>query len=107
MAAALFSGRGGQVKVVAVMLKLLTPSIAKIGLTLILLVVSAALWRAYIIAHIGDSFPFGFPFVFWESWGPCRPGENCAAGRWWALMLDIIIWYSVSAVILTRRSSQT
>jgi len=86
---------------------LLTPSVAKIGLTLVLLIVSAALWRAYVISHIGDTFPLGFPFVFFESWGPCRPGQNCAEGRWWALILDVMIWYIVSAVILARRSRQT
>jgi hypothetical protein len=81
---------------------MLRPTIFKTLLTLSLVYLSGALWRVYIISRIGDSFPFGFPFVFWETWGPCRPGDNCASFSWWALIGDIVIWYIISAVILTR-----
>lgn len=90
-------------KLIAFILKILTPSIAKIVLTLLLFVVSSLLWRTYIISTISDTFPVGFPFAFWETWGPCQPGDNCASGNRLALLGDVAIWYIISAVILTRR----
>ena len=86
------------------MKRLLKPTIFKIVLTLVLFYISGLLWRLYIISHLSDSFPFGFPVVFWESWGPCQPGQVCSAFWGWALLVDVLIWYIVSAVILTRRS---
>ena len=93
-------------KVSAYMLKLITPSVAKISLTLFLVVVSGLLWRVYIVSRIGDSFPLGFPFVFWETWGPCRPGDDCALFKGWALVGDVVVWYIISAMILSRLLSK-
>jgi len=84
---------------------MLKPTIFKIVLTLFLFCISGLLWQLYIISRIGDSFPFGFPVVFWESWGPCQVGQVCSSFRGWALLVDILIWYIVSAVILTSRST--
>lgn len=43
------------------------------------------------------SFPVGFPFQFFLSWGPCQPGENCSEFNGLFLVFDIVIWYVVGA----------
>ena len=78
----------------------LKPNLWKIALTVILLYASSALWRAYIIRRISDTFPHGFPFQFYLAWGPCPPGEICFEVNWLFLVFDISIWYLVSAFIV-------
>ena len=77
----------------------LTPG--KIVLTLALFTITSLFWRQYVIATISDTFPWGFPLQFYLAWGPCPPGKSCSEfnGLWFTL--DIIIWYLVSALILS------
>jgi hypothetical protein len=78
----------------------LKPNLWKILLTVILLYASSALWRAYVIRRISDTFPHGFPFQFYLAWGPCPPEEICFEFNWLFLVFDITIWYCVSAFIV-------
>jgi hypothetical protein len=84
------------------MLRFLRPNLWKILLTLALLYGSSALWRAYVISRISDTFPHGFPFQFYLGWGPCPPGEICYEFNGLFLFFDILIWYVVSAFVLDR-----
>lgn len=54
------------------------------------------------------SFPVGFPFQFFLSWGPCQPGENCSEFNGLFLVFDIVIWYVVGAWLgsLFRRTQR-
>jgi hypothetical protein len=87
------------------MLKFLKPTLWKIILTVILFSLSSALWGAYVMSRISDTFPSGFPFRYYLAWGPCPPGEICSEFNWLYLILDIVIWYVVSALVvdLVRR----
>gem|GEM_PF-1748466 len=91
------------------MSRTLKPNFWKVALTIILFSISSALWRTYVISRISDTFPIGFPFQFYRAWGPCPPGENCSEFNLLFLLLDVIIWYLVSAFvvhwIMDRRSS--
>ena len=78
----------------------LKPNLWKILLTLALLFVSSVLWRSYIITRISDTFPIGFPFQFYLSWGPCPPGQICSEFNTLFLFLDASIWYLISAAIV-------
>lgn len=78
----------------------LRPNPLKIILAFVLFVVTSYLWRMYIISTISDTFPWGFPLQFYLAWGPCPPGEICSEFNGLYLMLDIIIWYVVSAFII-------
>jgi hypothetical protein len=78
------------------------PSVQKIIPTLALLYISSALWRAYIISTISDTFPVGFPLQFFLVWGPCQAGQNCSEFNWLNLVLDMLFWYVVSALIINR-----
>jgi hypothetical protein len=80
----------------------LKPSIQKIISTLALLYISSALWRAYIISTISDTFPVGFPLHFFLAWGPCQAGQNCSEFNWLYLVLDVLFWYVVSAFVTDR-----
>ena len=82
------------------MLRLLKPNLWKIVLAVILLYISSALWRAYVIRRISDTFLHGFPFQFYVAWGPCPPGEICFEFNWLYLVLDLLIWYVISAFIV-------
>ena len=78
----------------------LKPDLWKLLLTIILLYASSALWRAYVISRISDTFPHGFPFQFYLAWGPCPPGEICFEFNWLYLVFDMGIWYFVSAFLV-------
>jgi len=86
---------------------LLKPTVLKIILTIVFLVLSSILWRGYVISTISDTFPWGFPLQFYLAWGPCQPDETCFDfnGLW--LMLDVAIWYLVSgfAVDMLKKNS--
>jgi len=84
------------------MKRILKPNPWKIGLALGLLSIASILWRAYVIARISDTFPMGFPLQFYLSWGPCQAGQNCSESNWLFLMLDILIWYLISAFMVDR-----
>lgn len=78
------------------------PTLGKLMLTAGLLFASSALWRMYVISRISDTFPWGFPFQFYLAWGPCPPGQNCSEFNGLYLILDVILWYVVSAFLLDR-----
>ena len=84
------------------MLSFLKPSFWKIVLTILLFYASSELWRAYVIRRISDTFPRGFPFQYYLGWGPCPPAETCFEFRWLYLVLDVLIWYAVSAWVVSR-----
>lgn len=76
------------------------PTIWKIILTSTLFIITSLLSRNYVISHISDTFSWGFPLQFYFAWGPCPLGESCSEfnGLW--LIIDILIWYLVSAFII-------
>jgi hypothetical protein len=80
----------------------LRPSLWKVILAISLFYASSTLWRAFVIARISDTFPRGFPFQYYLGWGPCPPGEVCFEFNWLYLILDIVIWYVVSALIVDQ-----
>jgi hypothetical protein len=84
------------------MLRFLKPDIRKIALGLLLFAASSFFWRTYTISRISDTFPHGFPFQFYMGWGPCRPGEICHEFHSLYLVLDLAIWYIISALIVDR-----
>ena len=84
------------------MKSLLKPDLWKIVLAAILFYASSALWRMYIITRISDTFPRGFPLQYYVGWGPCPPGESCFEFSWLYLILDIVIWYILSAWIVQQ-----
>ena len=84
------------------MFSFLKPSFFKIVLFLAFFVLSSWLWSIYVISRISDTFPVGFPFQFFLSWGPCQPGENCSEFNGLFLVFDIVIWYVVGAWIVSR-----
>jgi hypothetical protein len=88
------------------MLNFLKPDLWKFVLTGILFFVSSAVWQVYVLSHISDTFPAGFPFEFFVAWGPCPPGQNCSEFNGLFLIFDLIIWYLVSALIVDRFRSQ-
>jgi hypothetical protein len=84
------------------MLHFLKPSLWKILLAAGLFYVSGALWRAYVISRISDTFPHGFPFQYYVGWGPCPPGQTCSEFNGTFLLLDLLLWYAVSAFLVDR-----
>ena len=84
------------------MMRILKPNFWKFILATALLYGSSMLWRIYVISRISDTFPHGFPLQFYLGWGPCQPGEICSEFNWLYLVLDLMIWYAVSAFIVDR-----
>jgi hypothetical protein len=84
------------------MLDVLKPNTWKILCGLALFFVSSMLWRMYVVSHISDTFPSGFPFQYYLGWGPCPAGENCSQFNSMYLVLDLLIWYGVSAFPVDR-----
>ena len=79
----------------------LKPSVLKIILTFGLFIAASYLWRMLITSRITDVFPLGFPLPFYVAWGPCPPGESCSEFSWLWLVVDIAVWYVVSAFIIS------
>ena len=84
------------------MKQILKPDIWKILLSFALLYISSALWHVYVISRVSDTFPLGFPFQFYLGWGPCQAGQNCSESNWLFLVIDMILWYVVSAFSVDR-----
>ncbi len=84
------------------MLNFLKPNLWKIVLTLALLIISSILWRTFVVSRISDTFPMGFPFQFYMAWGPCQAGEDCSEFNSIYLVLDLLIWYVSSALLVDR-----
>lgn len=80
----------------------LRPTLPNLLLTFLLFLVSSYLWRMYVMSTISDTFPWGFPLQFYLGWGPCPPGEICSESNTLFLILDLVFWYSVSALVLSR-----
>ncbi len=78
----------------------LKPSVKTIVLAFFLLVFSSLLWRLFVLSRISDTFPVGFPFQFFLSWGPCQPGGNCSEFNGLYLVFDVVIWYVVAAWVI-------
>jgi hypothetical protein len=72
----------------------------KIVFTIFLFFGSSALSAAIVPRFISDTFPTGFPFWFYLAWGPCPPGQVCSEFNGLYLVLDLIIWYGISALIV-------
>jgi hypothetical protein len=85
----------------------LKPNLWKLLLTIALFYASSYLWRAYTMSRISDTFPRGFPFEYYMAWGPCPPGETCFEFNTLYLVLDLVIWYLVSAVLVDRFQKRT
>ena len=81
-------------------LQFLTPSVAKTLLTFAVLILSSMVWRMFIISRISDTFPMGFPLQFYLAWGPCQAGEICSEFNSVFLLLDLLVWYVVSAFVI-------
>ena len=78
------------------------PTLLKIVLAFILLVISSSFWRLYVMATISDTFPWGFPLQFYTAWGPCPPGDVCSEANILFLILDLAFWYTVSGFLVSR-----
>ena len=90
----------------SVMFKFLQPTPWKIALTFLLFFITSLLWRIFVTARIMDVSPFGFPFQFFVTWGPCPPGGNCSEFNGLFLTLDLLLWYAASAWLLSRTRKQ-
>jgi hypothetical protein len=80
----------------------LKPTFAKIFIALVLFILSSWLWRMFIISRISDTFPHGFPLQFYLAWGPCQPNEVCSEFNGLYLIIDLAIWYLVSAFVVNK-----
>ncbi len=50
---------------------------------------------------VQDYQGFGWPFYFYESWGPCPPTTSvCHASNLLALIADVVIWYFVLCLVV-------
>ena len=90
----------------SVMLKFLQPTPWKIALTFVLFFTASLLWRIFVTARIMDVSPFGFPFQFFVTWGPCPPGEDCSSFNGLFLLFDLLAWYVIGAWALNRFRKQ-
>jgi hypothetical protein len=82
------------------------PTFTKVVLALVLLVLSAWLWRLLVIRTISDTFVWGFPLQFYLAWGPCPSGETCFEVRPLSLVADGLYWYAVAALLLRLAGSR-
>jgi len=84
------------------MLNFLKPTLWKIIFAAGLFTASSFLWRSFVISRISDTFPLGFPFEFYQAWGPCPPGQSCSEFNGTLLLLDALAWYAFSAFVVAR-----
>ncbi len=82
------------------MLKLFQPSIFKIALTLVLFASLTWLWGVLGNLVIMDASFYGVPLHFYSVWGPCQIGSDCSEFNGWYLVLDVLIWYVASALLV-------
>jgi hypothetical protein len=80
----------------------LKPTLLKAVITFGLFTVFSWLWRIYIMSTISDTFPLGFPMQFFFAWGPCQAGQNCSEFNGLYLILDLIFWYIIGAILVSR-----
>jgi hypothetical protein len=84
------------------MLSFLKPTLWKFVLATAVFAASSFLWRSFVISRISDTFPLGFPFQFYQAWGPCPPGQVCSEFNGVFLLLDVLLWYVVCAWLMDR-----
>jgi hypothetical protein len=77
------------------------PTLLKICLAFVLLILFSYLWRLYVISTVSDTFPWGFPLQFYLAWGPCPPGEICSETNVFFFMLDALFWYVASGFLVS------
>lgn len=80
-------------------LSFLKPTLPKIITAGVLLGVTYVLQASWWNANFADYWAYGFPFPFYETWGPCEIDAVCRAFRWPRLLLDVAIWYLLAAVV--------
>jgi hypothetical protein len=81
---------------------ILKPTALKLIFALALFFLSSYLWRLYVISTISDTFPWGFPLQFYMAWGPCPPGAICSESNFLFLILDLVFWYLVGALVVSK-----
>ncbi len=79
------------------LIALIKPTLWKIIFTILLFV--SASWISQFLSSmfIMDVTYTGFPLHFRASWGPCQIGSGCSEFNGLYLVLDILIWYVISA----------
>jgi hypothetical protein len=80
----------------------LKPTPLKIATALVIFLLVSYLWRLYFMSRVSDASPWGVPLPFYMTWGPCPPGETCSESNALFLFLDLLIWYIVSALLISR-----
>ena len=81
---------------------ILKPTLLKVIATLVLFAAFSWLWRNTVGLAIMDVSYYGVPWHYFVAWGPCQPGGNCSEFNGLYLTLDIIFWYIVSAILISR-----
>ena len=82
------------------LLRHLKPDAARLVLAVGALAVSAFARYAFQAARIADLWSWGFPFAFYETWGPCPPGVTCRAFALAPLLADLLFWYVLSVMLV-------
>jgi hypothetical protein len=75
---------------------ILKPNFWKIALAIILLGISSALWRTYVVTHNSRRVSLSILLEL----GACPPEQNCSEFSMLFLLLDVIIWYLIRAFIM-------
>jgi hypothetical protein len=84
---------------------LFVPTPKKLVLTAIFFfLVGWIVWPAMITSIMTDWYPVGFPFAI-HAEGLCPPTYICVDFRWSALIIDVLVWYTVSAILINARLS--
>jgi hypothetical protein len=78
------------------------PTLLRILFALSLFLLFSFLWRLYVLSTISDTFPWGFPLQFYLGWGPCPSGEICSQSNVFFLLLDLIFWYVISGIVVSK-----
>jgi hypothetical protein len=84
------------------MKSVLKPTLLKVVITFGLFTVFSWSWRIYVMSTISDTFPLGFPMQFFLAWGSCQAGQNCSEFNGLYLTLDLIFWYIIGAILVSR-----
>jgi hypothetical protein len=69
--------------------------VVAIALSLVLFAVSSVMRFVIQAGRITDIWSWGFPFAFYEAWGPCPAPGTCQALNPLLLMLDTLVWVAV------------
>jgi hypothetical protein len=80
----------------------LSPALGKIVLDIVLFYIFGWIIKPMTIFGT-DWYPVGFPFTVYAE-GFCLPDYVCVEFRWIAFIVNLIIWYMVSAFIIHKRT---